>query len=271
MPAIQPARLRQQVVMLSEHFDNPVAFARSLHYLFEYYADRTRKPGQSGNPPPLIKSYHVHPPVIKQLLQELKPLVKQNPERGLALCDQLWDEPYLEFRLLSIHLLGEIDPNPSEVIIQRVQSWITSELDPILLDSILLNSLAKLREQYPHTYINLINNWIGTDDIFLIQMGLRALLPLIQDTDFENLPILIKIIQPFTRSSLPAIKPDLLDVLTALAHKRPSETAFFLQHTLNTPEAHDTAWIIRQILDEFPSEIQNNLKLLVRERRYHRN
>jgi hypothetical protein len=267
MPAIQPARLRKQALMLAEHFDNPGAFVRSLHYLLEYYADRTRKPGQSGSPPPLIKTYNIRPPILKQVLLEIAPLCRENPVEGIALCDRLWEESYFEFQLLAIYLLGEIPPDPPEHIISRIQSQMNTELDPSLLDPLLRFSLSKIRTEHPKIYAELVSNWIKSEDYFHIQMGLLALLPLIQDSQFENLPIIFKMIQPLVRSSPPAVKPDLLDVLTALAHKSPSETAFFLQHNLTAPNAIDTAWIIRQLLNEFPIEIGANLRKLSRKQR----
>jgi len=253
--------------LLAEHFDNPEAFVRSLHYLFEYYADRTRRPGQAGSPPPLIKSYNIRPPILKQLLIEIVPLSVEQPIKGLALCDRLWEEPYFEFHLLAINLLGEIPPNPPEDIISRVQSKMNADLDPSLLDHLLQFSLDKIRSKYPKNYTELVSAWIKSEDKFHIQMGLRALLPLIQDPCFENLPILFNMIQPLVRSSFPALKPDLLDVLTALANKSPSETAYFLQHNLAAPNAYDTAWIIRQLLNEFPPEIESNLRKITRKQR----
>jgi hypothetical protein len=59
MPAIQPARLRQQAALMVEHFDQPAAFVRSLHHLLEYYADRAHRPGQAGKPPALLAAYNV--------------------------------------------------------------------------------------------------------------------------------------------------------------------------------------------------------------------
>jgi len=142
-----------------------------------------------------------------------------------------------------------------------------TDLDPSLLDPLLRFSLTKIRTEHPKLYTKLVSDWIKGKDNFHIQMGLRALLPLIQDNHFENLPIIFKMVQPLVRSSPPAIKPDLLDLLTSLAHISPSETTFFLQQNLTAPNAIDTAWIIRQLLNEFPVEIGANLKKLSRKQR----
>ena len=268
MPAIQPARLKQQASEISEHFDDLDALARSLHYLLDYYSDRAVRPGLSGTPVPLIDSYNVRPPVLRQLVQELTPFVQGNPEQGLALCDRLWDESYFEFRSLAASLLGKIPPDPPERIVERIQAWLTPDLDAVLVEDLLVQALAQLRERDHQTHADLIQGWLDSGDDFLDQVGLRALMQLIQEPDFENLPVFFKLIQPLTRACPPAVKPDLLDILTMLAHYSPSETAYFLRHTLDTPEAVDTPWIIRQILKEFPPEFEASLRKVVRETRY---
>jgi hypothetical protein len=66
------------------------------------------------------------------------------------------------------------------------------------------------------------------------------------------------------RSAPGLIRPDLLDVLVCLAHRSPTETAFFLRQTLTLPNAPATPGLIRQVLNEFPPEIEKNLRSTVR-------
>jgi hypothetical protein len=94
---------------------------------------------------------------------------------------------------------------------------------------------------------------------------LRALLPLVENPQFENLPVFFRLVQPLACNVPPGLKPDLLDVLTALAHRSPNETAYFLRQTLIYPDAPDIAWLIRQLLNEFPPEQQEMLHNVVKE------
>ena len=107
-------------------------------------------------------------------------------------------------------------------------------------------------------------NWLLADDRFLKLLGLRTLIPIIEDPEFENLPIFYRMIQPLTRSAHPSLRQDLLDVLSALAERSPKETAFFLRQTLDMPSAADTAWLIRQTLPVFPTDTQAGLREAVR-------
>ena len=87
MPAIQPARLKKQVSNLAGEFNQPALFVRDLHALLDLYTDHTHRPGQSGEPPPLIASYKTPPPVMRQVWHELMPRIKQQPADVLPLCD----------------------------------------------------------------------------------------------------------------------------------------------------------------------------------------
>ncbi len=264
MPAIQPALLRQQSALLVEHFNDPPAYIRSLHYLLDYYSERAEHSGQSGRPRPLISTYNVHPPVLRLILQELVPLAHQNPENGFALCDALWKESYLEFCLLASMLLGQMPVISTEKITQRIHIWITPDLEFQLIDAILKHGMARLRHERPQILVNLIQEWINDSRTFYQQLGLRALLPLVKDSKFENLPAFFYMIQSLICNAPSILRPDLLDVLIALSHRSPQETAYFLHQCLTLPNAKDAPWLIRHVVREFPPKIQEGLRQSVR-------
>lgn len=265
VPAIQPALLRQQAALLVEHFNDPPAYIRSLHYLLDFYADRARRPGQSGMPAPITSAYKVRPPVLRMILQELTLPAVEEPETGLRLCDALWAEPNLEFRLLAAMLLGQIPPSPPERIIARVKTWLVPDLEFYLIEALMNHALGRLRQEHPLSMIRLIQDWLESSQPLLQQLGLRALLPLVENPQFENLPVFFRLVQPLACNVPPGLGPDLLDVLAALAHRSPNETAYFLRQTLSYPDAADTAWLIRQLLNEFPPEQQQMLHNVVKE------
>lgn len=269
MPAIQPALLRKQAAELAGHFEDPPAFIRLLHHLLEFYADRSRHPGQTGAPPPMIAAYKVRPPVLRMILHELTPLATGNAQQGLALCDALWEEPYLEPRLLAAMLLGLIPPDPPAQILDRIQVWLKPDLEFTLIEAVMENSFAGLQREQPRSIVRLIQDWLALKDPFYKQLGLRALLPLIENPEFQNMPVFYRLIQPLASSVPSALKPDLLDVLAALARRSPQETGFFLQQTLAMPNSRDTAWLIRQSLSAFPTELQQTLRTAERQSTEH--
>jgi hypothetical protein len=257
--------LRQQAARLSEKFKDPPVYVRELHGLFDFYSDRARRSGQSGRPGPLLQAYNVRPPVLRALLQEIRPQAEADRDAALALCDALWAEDYLEFRHLAAMLLGQVSPIPPEPILERLQAWITPNLELHLIETLLSTGVERLHREQPQTQLRLIQNWLENTRPFFQQLGLRALLPLIQDPAFENLPVFYRMIQPLCLVVSPVLRPDLLEVLAALAARSPQETAFFLRQSLGYPDAPDTPWLIRQSLESFPEEIQTGLRAAVRD------
>jgi hypothetical protein len=264
MPAITPALLKQQAALLGDQYDSPAAFVRSLHHLLEFYADRAHRPGQTSLPPTLSPAYKVRPQVLRLVLQELVARASDEPEAGLILCDALWEQPVIEFRILAADLLGHIASPTADPILQRIYSWSQPDLEERLLNELLDHGLAGLRKDYPGDVVNLIRNWLGSEQRFEQHLGLRALLPVVNDYDFENLPVVFRLIQPLVRVTPPALRPELLDVLGALANRSPGEAAYFLRQTVSLPNSPDTPLLIRQCIKEFPATIQDDLRKIVR-------
>jgi hypothetical protein len=162
-------------------------------------------------------------------------------------------------------LLGQIPPQPPDAIIARLQSWITTDLEFFLIEALLSNGVERLHREQPQVLLKMIEGWLGSTKTFPQQLGLRALLPLIQAPAFENLPVFFRLIQPLCQVAPAALRPDLLDVLAALARRSPQETAYFLRQTLMFSDSPDTPWLIRQSLDQFPPELQASLRQAMRD------
>ena len=161
MPAISPARLKIQTAQLADVFSEPAACVRYLHNILDQYADRTYRHGQSGEPLPLIQAYRVKTPVLKQIILELSPLAATEPQQALALCDALWEQPVLEFRLLAADLLGQIPPFPPEPIINRILVWIQKGTEARLIETIIAKGMIRLTKENLPIVINLAENWIS--------------------------------------------------------------------------------------------------------------
>jgi len=261
MPAIQPARLKKQVSELVSKYNQPVVFVRELHALLDLYTDHTQRPGQSGIPNPLLDSYNTPPPVMRQVWHELNQTIKLHPENMLKLCDTLWAEPNYDLQLLATRLLGQLPVFPPSPVIDRLQSWVHSDLNRRLLDALLEYGLQRFRQDAPDQLLELVASWLSSPDLPSQHAGLRALLPMINDTGITSLPAIFRLITPYLRVAHPRLRPDILTVVTAIAHCSPHETAYLLLQNLSAPDNPDTPWIIRQLLDEFPVETRSGLHL----------
>lgn len=266
MPAIQLARLRIQAAKLAEKFYDPRSFVRGFHDLCDIYAERTRRPGQTGEPPPLLMAYKVPAPVLRQVLKELSLFITQDGEAGLELADALWAEPYLEFRMLAASILGNVSLDPPERVIERFRNWVNPGTDDRLVSVLVEEGLGSLRREMPECYLEEIKSWLGTEETFSQRLGLRALLSLVRSQQFENLPLALRLLAPLVRSAPHWLRPDVLDVIQVLAERSPRETAYFLRQNLSVKTDNPgTAQVIRNSLRYFPPEDQASLRQAVRE------
>jgi hypothetical protein len=260
MPAIQPARLKKQAAELANSFNQPAVFIRGLRTLLDLYTDHTHRSGQAGEPSPLMAAYNAPPPVMRQVWFELNRVLKPQPEAIYPLCDALWAQPNLDLKLMASQLLSLCPEDKAEPIIERMQAWISSGLDKRLLDAVLEHGLMKIERQAPERAMELVTEWLAAAELSMQQAGLRALPMMIQSMGTQNLPVIFKQMGAFIRVAPSRLRPDILKVLVCLVRASPSETAYFLRQNLWAPENTDTAWLVRQVLSEFPEEMRAGLR-----------
>jgi hypothetical protein len=265
MPAIQLSRLRLQAAHLRDSFTRPEAFARGLQAMLDFYADRTHRPGQAGEPPPLIPAYHVPPPVLRQVLLELKPLIEKDADHALLLSDTLWAQSNLECCTLAASILGLLPPSQAEKILDRVTSWARALKEEQLLEILLDEGLQNFRREQPDHFLSQVETWLASENPRERSLGLKALKPLIEEGAHENLPSLFRLLTPLAWSIPPALRSDLLEVLRAAARNSPRETTYFLRQTLASPHSLDTPWLARQILPELTPETRQSLREALRQ------
>src|SRR5581483_11732809 len=100
MPAIDLARLRKQAARLSDFFFVPDEFIRHLHETLDFYVDRSVRKQQAVAPSANLQTYRTPSVILKQIEQELIRPSREDPDAALDLADRLWDEAYLETRVL---------------------------------------------------------------------------------------------------------------------------------------------------------------------------
>ncbi len=260
MPAIKPARLKQQASDLAIHFSQPALFVRQLHALLDHYSDHTHRKGKSGEPSPLVSSYNTPAPVLRQVWLEIASQIKEHPEQVLPVCDALWAEPNIELQLMAARLLGSLPLDPPDQVTDRLQAWVQQGLERRTLDDLLDLSLARIKEESPGAMLNLMSTWLESSDQSLKLAGLRTMLSMINHSGTENLPSIFRLLTPYIRLAPSRLRPDILAVVSALAHCSPAETAYLLQQNLSVPDNPDTPWVIRQVLHEFPPDISDGLR-----------
>ena len=258
MPSINLAQLNKEAARLADLFDEPAAFIRALREMLESYVNRTLRTRDSVAPSSTLSTYRTPPAVIRKIESTLRPLAKENPEEALTLADELWDANTLETRLLAAYLLGLIPPEEGRLL-ARLTVWTQKVRDPNVRGSLLTHSLARLREETPRRFIELIGEWLYPHREKFWSNGLQALLPLINAADFENLPPIYDLFEPVIEAAPTMHQGDVEQVINALYNASPTETTFYLKQIIRKKENQKAATMLRRILPDLPTELRTAL------------
>ena len=263
MPAVNPTRLRFQIEALMAHYADPPAFHLALDNLFDLYANRALRFGDSTGLRPMIPMYHLPVPVGRQLEVDLERVVNENPEPALGLADELWPDSYYETKLVAITLLGLYPLTDPQPILERLDQWISPDLDLSLLPNLFSDGTLHLQEKFPEIWEKYLESYLQSDDPQRVAVGFLGLAEGLQNPQFQNLPALFRLISPFVRDPQPATSRELAQLLRALAGVSPTETGYFLRQILSFTDSPEIKRLVSDSLPGFPQEIQKELSPLI--------
>jgi len=266
MPAILLSQLKTKIASLGENFDQPVEFLRQLRDLLESHANLAYRPGQTVQLSKKLRVLHIPPLVLDQIENDLRPFCRKNPEAVLKLVDKMWESTSLEEHILSAGFIGYVPLDFSQEVVRRIKLWSQPGCDETVLVAILRNSCQELRRENPDLWVEIIQEWLGSSTPLYQKLGLKALLPLVNDEEYKNLPLLFRLIDPLIRSSAPNLQNELLQVLVALSRRAPDEIGYFLQRIILTePEFSPiVARLMRRVILILPVEAQAKLRGLLK-------
>ena len=263
MPAIDIARLKTQAAVLVEKFDQPAAFLKGLHEILDLYADRTLRLSAAA-PASILPAYRTPPPVLRQIEMELAPLAFAFPEQSMALTDALWKDGYLETRLLAAAILGRINPS-MPLLLERVTAWVSRVRDNQVRRALLMASLARLRRESPARFLELMRGWFDPESPKMWGNAIYALIPLLEDAGYENLPPIYNLLTPVMKALPASLQHETADLINALYAVSPVETTHFIRQAL-TSAPPQVMPIYRRILPSLPAVIQPMVLELVRQK-----
>ncbi len=264
MPAIDLGRLKTQAARLSDYFDQPDVFVHQLHEMLESYTNRTIRPAQAAVRSSL-PSYRVPKPVLRQIESELEALADQFPPQATELVNALWKASYLETQLLACHLMGYIPPASAMPLFSLLPEWTQQSKDLAIQEALLTDALRRLRRENSKVLLILIEDWLKSSDYRAQIWGLRALIPLLNEPGFENLPAVFRILRPAVEAARPGTQLDLQACLAALARVSLTETVYFLREVIATSQDAEMLRILRRMLPTLPPDIQSGLREVLRQ------
>jgi hypothetical protein len=262
MPAIDLARLRKQANRLADFFFLPDEFMKHLREMLDFYVNYTLRTVENIAPGSNLKTYRTPPAVLTQIENELRSAAEANPHFALELADILWDEGALETRLLAAFLLGRIPPQ-EERLLPRITAWTQQIRDPNVRAALLSTSLTRMRKETPDQFLTLVREYLHPERARTWSNGIQALIPMIADTEFENLPAIFDIVEPIIEEAPSTLQNDLTDLIVALYRASTSETIFMLKHVLSNSQNPMTAVTLRRISPNFPPPMQKELRSLL--------
>jgi len=265
MPAIDLARLKKQTARLADLFDQPSAFLREHREILDFYVNHSLR-SQGVAPSSVLPTYRTPQVVLRQIETELGSVAEKQPIQALELADALWDEGWLETRLLAAYLLGRIPPQ-EERLLARLTAWTQAVRDPSVRAALLTTSLTRLRKETPDLFLVLVREWLHPARQRMWSNGLQAIVPLISSSEFDNLPPIFETVNPIFKASPAALQFDLQELLIALYSASPDETLHFLDQILKATSSPLPAVSIRRMLPDLPQELQTHLRELLRKRK----
>jgi hypothetical protein len=265
MPAIDLARLRKQAARLADFFFLPNEFMKHLREILDFYVNYTLRTKENVAPGSNLKTYRTPPAVLTQIENEIKQTAEENPHFALELADTLWDEGALETCLLAAFLLGRIPPQ-EERLLPRLTAWTQQVRDPDVRSALLSTSLMRMRKETPAQFLNLIREYFHPERSRTWSNGIQALLPMIADTNYNNLPPILDLVEPIIEEAPTSLQNNLSDLIIALYRASANETIFMLKHILERTENPMTLITLRRMSVNFPPPLQKELQELLRPR-----
>ena len=126
--------------------------------------------------------------------------------------------------------------------------------------SLLTHSLARLRKETPEDFLALVTEWLYPHREQFWSNGLQALLPLVKNPAFENLPPIFTLIEPVIEAAPTTLQKDIQNIILALYKDAPTETSYFLKNLIKKSENPKTRILLRRILPALPPPLQENLQ-----------
>lgn len=263
MPAIDLARLKKQTAKLADVFNEPAVFLLELREILEFYVNRSLR-SLSVAPSSVLPTYRTPVVVLRQIEKELGPVAEKQPIVSLELADALWDEGWLETKLLAAFLLGRIPPQ-EERLLARLTAWTQAVRDPEVRAALLTTSLTRLRKETPDLFLILVREWLHPARQRMWSNGIQALIPLVSSPNFDNLPPIFEIVEPIIKASPATLQYDLRELIITLYEASPDETMYFLQQILKGTKSPLPSVALRRMAPDLPTELQSSVREMLRQ------
>lgn len=263
MPAVELGRLQQQVAQLSDQFQQPSNYLRGVEDLLKSHGVPVHRQGRVKGLRPVLISYEAPPPLLKLLSLEMSAQARRNPVEALSIADGLWSRPTLETRQLAISLLGNIPITSPDEITNRLEAWAQQNREQLLVPELAENGTKTLRTNHQEALLDLAAKLLQSSDSRKQVLAIGVLQNLVSGRQISNLPRLFALLVDPCKDPDRKIRPELADLLVALARFSPKETEYFLHQILTDKHTEGTRWLTRQVVKALPEESRSRLRTVL--------
>lgn len=244
---------------LEGHFSNPEVFRDSLISLFLVYENKKSSTNIWLRKNPQFSSYCVPESVMAELESRLAVLSRMIPESALINADLLWETLFYESKKSAIVLISNLDNIYENAFFQRVQKWLTVELEDTLIKDLIASVEFKPDLLQSNQWLNLIKTWLNSRDRQEVKLGLQALNRTLSH-EYHNLPMVFSVLAPLINNSHLVIQKELISVIRSLIQLSEAETASFLIMTGELFPEEEILKFLRKCLPLFDPYYQKEIR-----------
>jgi hypothetical protein len=255
MPPIDLTRLRARTAALAERFADPAATTTAVHQMLDDYADRSHRSSPRVAGRSLGYSFKVSPPVLRAIVMALRGPAQANPPAAMDAADRLWKNGSREERRIASELLGHVALQQPAEALALIEAWAPRIEAAETADALAEHGLGPLMRSHPARYLAEARRWVSFPQKWVRRFGLAALMPLVKDKQWDNVPGALSVVRLAMADSDGDVRRAAVAVLEGLAAKSPSEISQFLREQAGRTNTN-TGSIVRAAMAALDPEEQ---------------
>jgi DNA alkylation repair enzyme len=263
MPPIELTRLRARTAALAERFADPAATATAVRQMLDDYADRSHRPSPHVASRSLGYSFKVAPPVLRAIVTALRGPAQASPPAAMDMANQLWKNGSREERRIASELLGTVARQVPAEALALIEAWAPRIEGSETADALADLGLGPLMLADPARYLAEARRWVTFPQKWVRRFGLAALMPLIHDRQWDNVPSALSVVRLAMADVDGDVRRAAVAVLQGLAAKSPAEIGQFLREQASRTNTN-TGSIIRGAMVALDPEEQTSIFKLLR-------
>jgi len=260
MAAIDLTRLNKQIEALKQVFSQPAEFRRQFHEILQFYHRYAHRQHKDAVPVSFMRVYDLPDQILPQIANGLSLKARQDADETLAVVDELWQDEHFEARNLATHLLGQVPLAAKADVLERFRQWSSVPLDRAVVKALFVKGIQRLRSEDPNGWTKFVGDMLNSPVERLQNHGLYALSLLIEQAHSDLFPQFFRWIRPFLQSDQSLIEANLSQVIAALAHRSPAETAYVLKEVLSDTDGSGIERRVRSYLPYFDEQLSKGLQ-----------